>query len=59
VSAWADYSLSLAEWQQESALPRLFSIEKTFFLLYNTAMPYKVVETSIVTDEELEKILNE
>jgi hypothetical protein len=39
--------------------PRAFNLEKIFNLLYNTAMPYKVVETSIVTDEELEKILNE
>ena len=27
-------------------------------LYYNTIMVYKVVETSLVTDEELEKILN-
>jgi hypothetical protein len=28
-------------------------------LAYNGAMTYKVVETSVVTDEELERILNE
>jgi hypothetical protein len=28
-------------------------------LVYNSAMVYKVIETSTVTDEELERILNE
>ena len=36
-----------------------FGIEKTFSLVYTMLMHYKVVETSTVTDEELEKILNE
>jgi hypothetical protein len=54
-----DYSLSLSEWQQESLLPAAFSIEKTFSLVYTMFMDYKVVETSTVTDEEVEKILNE
>ena len=34
-------------------------IEKTCSLIYNNAMAYKVVETSTVTDEEIERILNE
>ncbi len=34
-------------------------IEKTLNLNYNTVMEYKVVETSTVTDEEIEKILND
>jgi hypothetical protein len=54
-----DYSLSLSEWQQESLLPVAFSIEKKFSLVYTMLMDYKVVETSTVTDEEVEKILNE
>jgi len=33
-------------------------IEKKLHLNYNTVMEYKVVETSTVTDEEIEKILN-
>lgn len=32
---------------------------KRFFKPYNFNMPYKVVETSIVSEEEIEKILNE
>ncbi len=36
-----------------------FCIEKTFALVYNGTMAYKVVETSTVTDEEIERILNE
>jgi hypothetical protein len=36
-----------------------FFIEKTPALVYNSAMAYKVVETSTVTDEEIERILNE
>jgi len=36
-----------------------FLIEKTAGLVYNSVMPYKVVETSTVTDEEIERILNE
>ncbi len=36
-----------------------FVIEKTTGLVYNNAMAYKVVETSTVTDEEIERILNE
>jgi len=34
------------------------SIEKKLYLNYNTVMEYKVVETSTVTDEEIEKVLN-
>ena len=34
-------------------------IEKKTKLNYNTAMEFKVVETSTVTDEEIEKILND
>ncbi len=34
-------------------------IEKMFFVLYNICMEYKVVETSTVTDEEIENILND
>ncbi len=37
----------------------VFTIEKTCILIYNSAMEYKVVETGTVTDEEVEKILNE
>lgn len=41
-------------------LPALFSfIEKCLAIIYNSSMSYKVVETSTVTDEEIEKILNE
>ena len=36
-----------------------FGIEKTLSLVYTMLMHYKVVETSTVTDEEVEKILNE
>ena len=35
------------------------AVEKTFILNYNIVMPYKVVETCTVTDEEIERILNE
>jgi hypothetical protein len=42
-------------WQQK--FPRL--VEKWDFILYNAAMMYKVVETSTVTDVEIEGILNE
>lgn len=35
------------------------AIEKNPVLLYNTFMAYKVVETSTVTDDEIERILNE
>jgi hypothetical protein len=35
------------------------AVEKTFALNYNIVMPYKVVETCTVTDEEIERILNE
>ncbi len=38
---------------------RAFVVEKTPALIYNYAMAYKVVETSTVTDEEIERILNE
>ncbi len=34
-------------------------IENLRRLIYNDCMPYKVVETSVVTDEEIERILNE
>jgi hypothetical protein len=34
-------------------------IEKKAGLVYNEPMNYKVVETCTVTDEEIEKILNE
>jgi hypothetical protein len=34
-------------------------IENPVLLLYNAAMPYKVVEISTVTDEEIERVLNE
>jgi len=34
-------------------------IEKTGCFLYNGFMTYKVVETSTVTDESIERILNE
>jgi hypothetical protein len=37
----------------------LKAVEKTFTLNYNIVMPYKVVETSTVTDEEIERVLNE
>ena len=33
-------------------------IDKIVHFPYNTAMHYKVVETSTVTDEEIERILN-
>jgi hypothetical protein len=33
-------------------------IEKKLYLNYNIVMEYKVVETSTVTDEEIEKVLN-
>lgn len=33
-------------------------IEKKIYLNYNIVMEYKVVETSTVTDEEIEKLLN-
>ena len=33
-------------------------IEKHFNIFYNSAMEYKVIETSLVTDGEIEKILN-
>lgn len=36
-----------------------FVIEKSAVLIYNEDMAYKVVETSTVTDEEIERILNE
>jgi hypothetical protein len=42
-------------WQQK--FPR--QVEKQDLIHYNTAMMYKVVETSIVTDAEIECILNE
>lgn len=35
------------------------AIENSGTFHYNTPMSYKVVETSTVTDEEIEKILNE
>jgi hypothetical protein len=38
---------------------RAFSIEKKFSVVYTMLMDYKVVETSMVTDEAVEKILNE
>ncbi len=34
-------------------------IEKIGFFLYNGAMTYKIVETSTVTDEAIERIVNE
>jgi len=34
-------------------------VEKNSRILYNSAMTYKVVETSTVTDAEIECILNE
>jgi len=34
-------------------------VEKTRCLLYNNAMMYKVVETSTVTDEEIERLVND
>jgi hypothetical protein len=37
----------------------MIGIEKTKLIIYNTAMIYKVVETSTVTDEEIEQILND
>jgi hypothetical protein len=37
----------------------LCAVEKHGTILYNTAMSYKVVETSTVTDDEIERILNE
>ncbi len=40
-------------------LRRAFSIEKAPFLVYTMLMDYKVVETSTVTDETIEQILNE
>jgi hypothetical protein len=52
--------LSLSEWQQEILPPAsAFGIEKKTTLVYTMVMNYKVVETSTVTDEEIEKILNE
>ena len=33
-------------------------VDKIMHFPYNTAMQYKVVETSTVTDEEIERILN-
>jgi hypothetical protein len=52
--------LSLSEWQQEILPPAsAFGIEKKITLVYTMVMNYKVVETSTVTDEEIEKILNE
>jgi hypothetical protein len=33
-------------------------IEKKLYLNYNIVMEYKVVETSTVTDDEIEKVLN-
>jgi hypothetical protein len=47
--------LDHAGWQQK--FPR--AVEKYDLILYNTAMIYKVVETSTVTDVEIECILNE
>jgi hypothetical protein len=38
---------------------RAVSIEKTSIIIYNASMIYKVVETCTVTDEEIEKTLNE
>ena len=39
---------------------RLFRrVEKKLHILYNDFMAFKVVETSMVTDEELERVLNE
>jgi len=35
------------------------AIEISRVLIYNNAMAYKVVEMSTVTDEEIERILNE
>jgi len=35
------------------------TVEKMLSLVYNACMNYKVVETCIVTDEEIERILNE
>ncbi len=34
-------------------------VEKSRGLLYNSAMTYKVVETSTVTDEEIERLVND
>ena len=50
--------MSRSEWQQEIWRLGAFSIEKTPALVYTMHMTYKVVETSTVTDEEIEKILN-
>ena len=40
-------------------IARVAGIEKGIIIIYNICMIYKVVETSTVTDEEIEKILNE
>ena len=37
----------------------LILIEKWTGLFYNETMTYKIIETSTVTDEEIERILNE
>ncbi len=58
VQAWADYSLSHSDWQQESYFGTA-GIENDTIIIYNNCMIYKVVETSTVTDEEIEKVLNE
>jgi hypothetical protein len=34
-------------------------VEKTGGLLYNSGMTYKVVEISTVTDEEIERLVND
>jgi len=39
--------------------PRSKALDNSRPLSYNSDMDYKVVETSVVTDEELERILNE
>jgi hypothetical protein len=44
---------------QQSIPPTRFTIEISRVLIYNNGMAYKVVEMSIVTDEEIERILNE
>jgi hypothetical protein len=39
--------------------PRVNHVDKIIALYYNIGMAYKVVETSTVTDEEIEQLLNQ
>ena len=56
---WADYSEYPRGWQQKFPAEHPSAVEKRARLHYNSAMSYKVVEIGTVTDDEIERIVNE